>query len=38
MALLSGDESWKIRYIKHWGLPNQTPKTYKLLWAAALKI
>ncbi|MCP4200229.1 MAG: hypothetical protein GY762_24055 [Proteobacteria bacterium] len=38
MALLSGDESWKITYIKHWGQPNQTPKTYKLLWGAALKI
>ncbi len=38
MAMLCGDDSWKITYIQHWGLPEQTPLTYKLLWAATLKI
>ena len=38
MALLSGDESWKLKWIKHFGFPHQTPKTYKLVWGAALKV
>ena len=38
MALLTGDKAWEIKWIKHFGLPNMTPKKWKVLFGLAVKL
>ncbi len=37
-ALLTGDKSWEIRWIKRFGLPTMTPKKWKLTFGLAVKL
>jgi len=38
MALLTGNKSWEIKWIKHFGLPNMTPKKWKVVFGLAVKL
>ena len=38
MALFSGDKAWEIKWIKHFGLPNMTPKKWKVVFGLAVKL
>jgi hypothetical protein len=38
MALLTGDRSWEITWIKHWGLETQFPKVWKVHFGIAVKL
>jgi len=38
MVLLTGDKAWEIQWIKHWGLPNMTPKKWKVAFGLAVKL
>jgi len=38
MALLTEDKAWEIKWIKHFGLPNMTPKKWKVVFALAVKL
>ncbi|HUT83451.1 MAG TPA: DUF2284 domain-containing protein [Thermodesulfobacteriota bacterium] len=38
LSLVTGDKSWEIKWIKHWGFPNQTPKKWKVNFALAVKL
>ena len=38
LALLSGDPRWRITWLKHFGLPQQTPKQWKYVEALAVKL
>jgi len=38
MALLTGNKAWEIKWIKHFGLPNMTPKKWKVVFGLAVKL
>jgi predicted metal-binding protein len=38
MSLLTGKKAWEIKWIKHWGLPNMTPKKWKVAFGLAVKL
>ena len=38
MALLTGNKAWEIRWIKHFGLPNMTPKKWKVVFGLTVKL
>ena len=38
IAMLTGNEDWKIRWIKYFGTPKQTPKRWKLTCGMAVKL
>jgi hypothetical protein len=38
MALLTGDKSWELKWIKHWGLPTMTLKKWKVNFGLAVKL
>ncbi|MCP4715815.1 MAG: hypothetical protein GY868_11915, partial [Deltaproteobacteria bacterium] len=38
LALLSGDKRWQLTWLKHFGLPQQTPKQWKYVEAIAVKL
>ncbi len=38
LALLTGDPRWRITWLKHFGLPQQTPKKWKYVEAIAIKL
>jgi len=38
LALLTGDPRWRISWLKHFGLPQQTPKKWKYVEAIAVKL
>ena len=38
MSLLTGDKAWEIKWIKHFGLPNMTPKKWKVVFGLAVKL
>jgi predicted metal-binding protein len=38
LALLTGDPRWRITWLKHFGLPQQTPKKWKYVEAIAVKL
>jgi predicted metal-binding protein len=38
LALLTGDSRWRITWLKHFGLPQQTPEKWKYVEALAVKL
>lgn len=38
LSLLTGDKSWEIKWIKHFGLPNMTPKKWKVTFGLSVKL
>ena len=38
LALLTGQNAWKITWLKHFGLPQQTPKKWKYVEAISVKM
>ena len=38
LAYFSGDKSWDIEFLKHFGMPNQTPKKWKHNVALSIKL
>jgi predicted metal-binding protein len=38
LSLITGDKSWEIKWIKHWGFPHQTPKKWKVIFGLAVKL
>ena len=38
LALLTGDPRWRLTWLKHFGLPQQTPKKWKYVEALAVKL
>jgi hypothetical protein len=38
MALVTGNKAWEIKWIKHFGLPNMTPKKWKVVFGLAVKL
>jgi predicted metal-binding protein len=38
LALLSNQNAWKIKWLKHFGLPKQTPKKWKYVVAISVKL
>ncbi len=38
LADLTGNTSWRLRWLKHFGLPQQTPKTWKYVQAISVKL
>jgi hypothetical protein len=38
LALLTGDVRWRLTWLKHFGLPQQTPKKWKYVEALAVKL
>jgi len=38
LAQLTGDARWKLSWLKHFGLPQQTPKKWKYVEALAVKL
>ncbi|MEI6127881.1 MAG: DUF2284 domain-containing protein, partial [Pseudomonadota bacterium] len=38
LALLTGNNSWKLTWLRHFGFPQQTPKKWKYVEAISLKI
>jgi len=38
LALLTGDARWKLTWLKHFGLPQQSPKKWKYVEALAVKL
>jgi predicted metal-binding protein len=38
MSLLTGDKAWEITWIKHFGLPNMTPKKWKVIFGLSVKL
>ncbi len=37
-AYLTGEKAWEIKWIKHFGLPNMTPKKWKVVFGLAVKL
>ncbi|RMF94626.1 MAG: hypothetical protein D6734_07265 [Candidatus Schekmanbacteria bacterium] len=37
-AYLTGNKAWEIKWIKHFGLPNMTPKKWKVVFGLAVKL
>lgn len=38
LAQLTGDSRWKLKWLRHFGLPQQTPKKWKYVEALAVKL
>jgi len=38
LALLTGDRAWKLTWLRHFGLPQQRPKTWKYVEAIAIRL
>jgi hypothetical protein len=38
MALLTGDEGWKIKWKKYTGTPHETPKRWKTTGGIAIRL
>lgn len=38
LALLTGDHAWKLTWLRHFGLPQQQPKTWKYVEAIAIRL
>jgi hypothetical protein len=38
MALMTGDDSWPLTWIKRWGLETQWPKAWKVHFGIAIKL
>jgi hypothetical protein len=38
LALLTGNAAWTIRWLKHFGLPQQTPKTWKYVMGLSVHL
>jgi predicted metal-binding protein len=38
LALMTGDPRWRLTWLKHFGLPQQTPKKWKYVEALAVKL
>ena len=38
LALLTGQQAWKLKWLKHFGFPQQSPKKWKYVEALAVKL